>query len=170
MPADWPVPYATSATGDSVAFNYGLLVVKPSDTARASTTSATDDPHLTLAVLANTVYIVDGFLIVDGDSAGDLKMTFTAPSGATGNFQAAGGPAGYSGASGQVNQTAYAWGASAFTVGVLGAGSPTVVAVRGVCRTSSTAGSITLQWAQVASSLTATTVFTNSYLRAVRVA
>ena len=59
-------------------------------------------------------------------------------------------------------------GARAF--GGLGTGAPLTVLIHGTLRTAGTAGDYTLMWAQNTSNATATTVYTDSWLRLERTA
>ena len=47
-----------------------LTVVKPSDTARSSTTSMTNDPDLQLTLQGSATYMIQGVIFYDGPSAG----------------------------------------------------------------------------------------------------
>jgi hypothetical protein len=51
--------------------------VKGSNTSRSSTTTLADDPHLTLAVDANCIYVLELGLLYDGATAGDLATGLT---------------------------------------------------------------------------------------------
>lgn len=137
--------------------------IKPGNTSRASTTTISADPHLTFAVVPGT-YRIDAVLFYDADSAADLKLGWTAPSGTTGAWWPGGSD------SSNTTQAATArWGAltdiGTNTLPVAGIGSGTVVTCRPVgTAVVTTAGTLALAWAQNASSATATTVRANSWL------
>ncbi|MFH8804044.1 hypothetical protein ACH4F6_31400 [Streptomyces sp. NPDC017936] len=148
-------------------YNSRLFAYKPSNTSRASTTSATADPHLTFTVEANTVYTLSGLLIFDGHDSGDLKIGFTAPAGTTGSWWP-GGPDSSSAAA----FAAYPrWGAltdvtsSTMAIGTIGAGTILAAEPKGLVVTSGTPGTFSLVWAQNTSNATATVLRTHSWLR-----
>jgi hypothetical protein len=59
--------------------NPWITVVKPSTTNRNTTTTLTDDPHLTFPVLASTQYIVRAAIYAFVPATPDLKFTFATP-------------------------------------------------------------------------------------------
>lgn len=65
-------------------FNAPNIVRKPSDTLRASTTTTTDDPHLTFNAEANSAYFIQLFLFISSTNTADFKCAWTVPSGAAG--------------------------------------------------------------------------------------
>lgn len=162
--------YSTGDVPTATDFNEWLLNVrwarKAANLDRSSTTTFADDPDLTVSVLANAVYEVRCSLLVHSSSqtAGDFKMKFTGPAGAT------------------LLATAYGYDAAATTNnGVVAAGLTlnttgsfgivqvvepwNPVQVSGVLVTSVTAGLFTLQWAQNTSSATVTRLQAHSFLR-----
>lgn len=158
-------------------------VRKTADTARAATTSRTADPHLAYDGLANAVYIFDGFLKVDGDNTADVSLQLTVPTGALGEMLVWGAGNNVIGASAapalQVN-TSDARGYmirtetmdvnAARTFGLLGVGTPMGIVVNGTVRMSATPGTISIDWAQAVSNATATTFYTDSWIRFQRIA
>jgi hypothetical protein len=147
-------------------YNSRLFAYKPSNTSRASTTSATADPHLTFTVEANATYTLSGFLVYDGLDTADLKFGFTAPAGTTGSWWPGA-------ADSSMNALAYSprWGAltdvttATMAVGAQGAGTILAAAPKGLVITSGTPGTFSLVWAQNSSSGTATILRTHSWLR-----
>ena len=142
----------------------GLTAIKGADTARTSTTTLTADPDLTVAVLANTTYVVRFSLLYKGGAtnASDFKFGFSVPAGAT----FAGG------AITIANPLAVAILPVASASSVLvsysnGTGNPLWCQVTAGLIVSGTAGSLALTWAQNTSSGTATTLMTGSSLQAV---
>lgn len=154
------------STWQELPYNSRLFAYKPSNTSRASTTSATADPHLTFTVEANTTYTLSGFLVYDGLDTADLKFGFTAPAGTTGSWWPGA-------ADSSMNALAYAprWGAltdvtsSTMAVGAQGAGTILAAEPKGLVVTAGTPGTFSLVWAQNSSSGTATILRTHSWLR-----
>lgn len=157
---------------------------KTADTSRAATTATVADPHLTFEVVANAVYALDGWLKFDGPAAGDINFDWSVPAGAQGEYTiwAAGNaviaasavPALQSdtqSSRGYMIRTETNDVASARSFGCLGTGlTPLTAMVQGMIRVASTAGTYSLDWAQLASDATSTTVYTDSWLRLQRVA
>lgn len=146
------------------ALPYG--VKKSADTGRTNNT-LTDDPHLVIPVAPSTTYKVEATLIVDGSASGDFKWNFNGPSGATAQIA----PFGQFGTtittSPNTGSTFIAQGLANAGVasGMIGVGSKMIILLQGILVTSSTAGNLTLQWAQGTTNATATTVYTGSSLR-----
>lgn len=141
------------------------VVRKTADESVASSTTLQNDDHLTFPIGANETWVVKYVLFLTGSDAGDFKSVLGAPSGATG-WRGGIGPA--------LAATSAEDAASRFIVlGDLGTGTlvfgtttnGTVTAViRAVVINGSTAGSVTLRWAQNTSDATATRVRQNSHL------
>lgn len=147
-----------------------LFAYKTADTSRTSTTTRTADPHLAVAVSANAVYTIDVALFYTASAAGDIDMAFTTPSGANGSWTGHG--AGLSAAS---DTAGYPIRTELNTItqnrGFGGTGTNLSTSIRGLLRTAGTAGMFTLVWSQrVLDATTATTVFTDSWLRLQRLA
>lgn len=149
-------------------------VMKLSNLARASTTTLLADPDLSMAVDAGTDYWVTGYLFYNGASqasgAGDLKINFNAPLGATFDWISdALGSASLDANLGVdvVSRTAQDLGSTP-APGTIGSGIPLVALIKGILRVGGTSGNLTLLWAQLLSSSTATTIFHSSMLVARR--
>ena len=147
-----------------------LYVRKTGDTARSSTTTHADDPHLTLTVAASAVYELDCglYYVSSSQTAGDFKAQFSAPSGAA--LQA--GVYTFAAASTAATDdlvTCITLTTSMSCGVVLTADPYNPCQVSGLLTTSS-AGTFKVQWAQNASSATATTLKANSYMILRRVA
>lgn len=129
------------------------------------TSSATlqDDDELFVSVEANTVYTVVGVLFYDGATAGDMKISWTGPSGYSFDYQHTGPATGLAGTSGDIDYRQITE-ADTLGVGCNGAGTTLAIHITGILIVSSTAGTFQLQWAQFASSATATRVFAPSFL------
>ena len=162
----WAVGQVLSAA-DVNSWFVPIAVSKPSDTSRASTTTQTADPDLSLALAANASYSITGYLAYANASAsaGDLKYSFTAPSGnttlwssiridLTGTTTIAGPNAAGTGN----NMTAQTSSSADRSVHVFG-----------TVATAGTSGNLTLNWAQNTSNATATIIRANSYLMIQRI-
>lgn len=139
-----------------------LTARKTADTARTTTVTPAADPDLTLAVAANSVYLVKVSLVYKGaaTNTGDLKFSFSVPSGATfaGGFVGIANPL----ALYVLSVTA----ASTLVSYSNGTGNPLWCEVTATLVTSSTAGFLTLNWAQNTSNATATALMAGSSLEA----
>lgn len=144
-------------------------VIKAANESLASSTTAQNDNDLAYPLAANAVYEIEVCLIVTGSTAGDIKTQWAIPSGATGSRLCVGPTSTAAAFTGQ-EQTQARMSAHGWTTSVPYSIEPAAVAIveRGPIATT-TAGTLTLQWAQVTSSATATVVGTNSYLRVVRI-
>ncbi|MEW2578336.1 hypothetical protein [Streptomyces syringium] len=166
---NWLAAGRTAAAADSVGTT--LFARKTADTARTSTTTSADDPHLSVPVSASATYTVDGLIVYNTPQAADFKFQFAAPSGATQLWSPwaisddsdvnAGGTVGRI-------RTGTSTGA-ATQLGVLATVNVTCRPV-GLIRTSATAGTVVVQWAQGTSNASATTVVTDSWIKLQRVA
>jgi hypothetical protein len=144
---------------------------KTADTSRASTTTATADPHLAFDVEASAVYAWHGWIKYFADPAADLMVDFTVPSGSLGEwngFAAGSGTTtsstvGYSlrTEANDVSQARNFYGTSDADHGAH---------LYGILRVSTTAGAFSLDWAQGTSSATATVLYTDSWLMLQRIA
>lgn len=137
-------------------------VDKDEDEPRTSVTLV-DDASLSLPVTGTGRYALEAFLVVDGDSAAGMSLTFTAPEGATGSWTPM-APEG-SGGTGDVRTAAVDYGVAA-TVGVSAEG--VIVPPRGTLITGSTSGVLTLRWAPTTTPATPLTLRAGSWLRLTR--
>lgn len=138
-------------------------------TANESVTSSTSpqaDDHLTMTLNANTVYWLDGLLLTDGAATGDFRLQFIVPSG-TIRWLANGLQSGTAATLDIVDRN-WKVGATTTIMGTVASGTTTVVHVAGIIRVGASGGTFRLEWAQGTSSGTATRLFTNSFLRCVR--
>jgi hypothetical protein len=161
---------AGGSPGTWVAVGLAGFVRKTADEAVTSSNTLQDDDHLTVAVAANATYTFEAFIIYDAATTGDIKVALTAPASSVINYGGA-GPA-TNATTGTASGSWLEASASGTSIGFggLGVGTKTSIMVRGLLRTAGTAGSLTLQWAQNPSDVTATTVYTDSFLFARRVA
>lgn len=160
-----------------------MFARKTNDTPRAATTTLTADEHLLFTIEANAVYALDGWLKYDGPANADLNVDFTAPVGCLGEWAGwgVGDPViGATAVPGLTLDTQAARGymirtetndiTSARSFGCLGTGgTPITLMIKGTVRNGSTAGTYSLDWAQLTSQATAVTLYTDSWLRLQRV-
>lgn len=150
-----------------------LFAYKTSTTTRTSSTSFSDDPHLTVTVDANSIYSVDFYLIYEADAAADLQWNFTAPSGATCTMTARGLAVGQAASttSGSVEHVAFPH-TSGHTVGGAGSGQLNKLgaAPKGVLITGGSSGAFTFRWAQKTSNAVGTILYQYSYMRLEKIA
>jgi hypothetical protein len=184
MPEAYPTPLAGQRLAAALLRSMLPQVArKTADTQRSATTTTSADPHLQFSVDANAVYIMDGWLKYDGDTAGDFKLQVTAPSQALGEWMALGAGNNVVGSNATPTLTLNTSGGTGYLIrtesadlgagrvhGALGAGATLVVTINGTIRVGPTSGTVSLDWAQGTSSATATTLYTDSWLRLQRIA
>lgn len=143
-----------------------------SDSSRTSTTTLTDATGLGLSLEASAEYAVEGYLAYTAGATGDMKVAFTAPSGATGHWAIYPIATASTGSIGDLDarrQTAFG---AATTQAAGGSGSfsgDLMCPVFGYIKTTG-AGTLQLQVAQNTSDGTATIIRTGSWLMAWRLA
>lgn len=148
------------------------VVRKTANETVTSSTTLQDDDHLTFSIAANEVWTVLAVLYVTGAEAGDIKIAWNVPAGAAGHHGIIG--IGVDNTAGVESAATSAFGAgSDLTVaqnsGIDSSSRNTLLAT--VCVVNgATAGAVTLQWAQRASSASSTFIVANSYLLAHRAA
>lgn len=144
-----------------------LAVIKPADTARASTTSLADDPDLQLPLAANASYRIDSVIFYDGPSAGssDLKWQFSVPSGSNGQYFVA-----HQNLSGSFTGAFQSNWTDTLTANTNGVGSQMCLDIHGIIQTAATAANFTFRWAQNTSSGTNDHIKAQSFLTARRIA
>lgn len=131
--------------------------VKEADETVTTNTTLQNDDELLFAVAANEVWQFEGVLSLSAPTAADFKMTFTGPAGAVGSFS--------------VQYDSPAQGADIGASGALGESTSLALSIDGASlrfwggiHNGSTAGNLTLQWAQDTSS-GSTTVRAGSYIK-----
>jgi hypothetical protein len=150
------VPTAAQVNDWFVGVNY---VEKASDLSRASTVVLTDDPELSLPVVANAKYLMTCLIIFSAtsQSAGDLNIGFSVPSGTTILGHATGPPVAGTSAADDITTAFSESGTMSF--GVIGIAAPwTTVLLTGRVAVSSTAGTLKIRWSQAFSNATNTTL------------
>jgi hypothetical protein len=152
---------ATAAYANAYMINATYYATKTGNTSRTSTTVVADDPDITVTVAANSTY---EFLLVmqyEGATAGDLKYNVNCPGGAT--LYTAEMSLSLAAASG-TDDVLLPHGASTdYTAGALGAGVTCANLIHGQL-VITTGGVVKLQWAQAASSGTATIMKAGTFL------
>lgn len=137
-----------------------------------SSTALQDDDHLLIPIAANETWAFEMVLFYgSAGSAGDFKIAFTVPASATGAWGATGPVIGLTSV-----DTASMWSRSYASFGdsntiSFGTAPGTfdlTAIVKGLCVNSSTAGNITLRWAQNTSDGSGCTIRVNSYALAHR--
>jgi hypothetical protein len=144
-----------------------LNAYKAVDTSRASFTTLTADPDLSIPVAANAEYYWQCFLDYEGGTQGssDLKLQWSVPSGTGAHFMALG-----ISTSGSPVALGIRLVSSAGAFGTSGAGTLWGLMMWGRLTTAATTGSFTLTWCQNTSSATPTIVHTGSSLLLARLA
>lgn len=135
---------------------------KTSDETVNGSAALQDDNELTVAVEASATYLLELHLIQNSGATPGFKLSFSIPTGATwvsGSYNA-----GSSVANEQFGVMPLV-GLS----GITGAGANSLLIVRSLITISTTAGSVTLQWAQNTSNASDTIVRSGSWLRLMRV-
>lgn len=141
--------------------SYSVFAYKTGDTTRTSTATFADDPHLTVTVAANTIYVVDASLIYLTAATPDIKFSWTLPSGGTMTNW------GFRYRTHDGTETSGSTAAGTDTVSITAAATPgpnQTIVVRGLLVTSS-AGTFAVRWAQNTSDSGSTSFKQNSWLR-----
>lgn len=128
----------------------------------SNATTLVNDSQLVLNLPANSVFVFNGLISAVGAAigTGDLKLTFTVPSGASMAFEATGFSAS---ATGPLNGNAVRAAAGLVSIGISG-GTASPALIFGSINMGPTAGPVQFQWCQNVSSTTATQVLAGSYL------
>lgn len=173
--SQYPVIYAGQRiTATLLTSMEPIQVWKTTNTDRASTTTMTDDPDLTVTLEANATYRAIFYLHYAALDAARFKTQWTVPSGATGNRTAVGPDQGVILSSTSSGGTGR-WGVHGYTTAcTYGTRDPSAVnlcsAVEEAVMTTSSAGILAIQWAQATSNATATRLGAGSSLLVHRLA
>lgn len=147
-----------------------LFVRKTADETVTSSNVLQDDDELKIPLLPNSIYEFELCAFFDAATTGDIKAAFTVPAGSVIICRTVMPASAASSAPvTMVSSVMVASGAASNASGGIGAGAKAAYGVRGTVITGGTAGNLQFQFAQSVSDPTATTVFTNSYLKATRV-
>lgn len=142
--------------------------VKVSATSRANSTQSAD-PELTLPVDSSAIYHLTVVLHFDGPTAGDIQVQWAAPAGTAMTMVLMGLVATAALNTDDVTfgaPTASPW---AVAAGCLGAGTNTALMLAGTVVTSSTAGTLALNWAQQTTNATPTILHVGSMMKLDRI-
>lgn len=166
----YPSLYAGQrATADLLDSMLPLQATKSADTSRASTTTLTADPDLQLAVAANAVYTVIGYIVYSqnatASSTTGITIGWSGPTSATLQWTSGG----TSGPTATTTQDVVSNSISGTRSLPSNLGTSMVAMPFGKLVTSSTAGTLAMTWAQVASNATATLMRAGSWLELRRV-
>jgi hypothetical protein len=131
-------------------------------TGSVANTTLINDGDFAWAAAANTDYTLWMWLLYDAGTTGDLKYTFTFPTGATCQW-------GHIAANTAMTMQAVAFSAPAsgtvFSIGGNGAGQDLVALVMGHFSIGATAGTVQFQWAESAADATPTRIKQGSFAR-----
>lgn len=139
------------------------LVRKTADETVTNNNVLQDDDDLKITMVANESYAFEAFIVCGGPSAGNIKIAFTVPAGATLRWGAI-GPLLAAGSTHAKNATEDTSAASHnFDTET---GTDRIIMVQGTVENGANAGDLQLQWAQAATDGNNTVVFENSWLKA----
>lgn len=164
----WATDNVPAASDFNVWFQNVIAAIKTSTESVTSSVTVQNDDQLVVALAANSSYHVQASILYDGATAGDIRIAWTGPSGATINGQLTGNPFNNTGFT-DCRILPYTAFAAEEQFGALGTGTTSVVFFNGLVAIGSTAGNLQLQWAQGTSSGTATRVFGASFVTARRI-
>lgn len=148
-------------------------IIKAANETVTSSTVLQNDNELLFALVANATYIIQGCLLVNGSTAGDIKVAFTVPASAVGQMSFNGNIVAVSG-NDQFQRVAVINDFATpdfINFGALGTTASQImpVMINGAIFTAGSSGTLQLQWAQNASDGTATTVLKGSWMTVTRV-
>lgn len=165
-----PLGGATRVDDNFLSLLIENWIIKPADaTARVNSTLLAD-PDLTFPVVANAVYDVTFRFRWAGLLAAGLSTSWTVPAGTTGNRDCA-GPGTTNAAVTDANATSMRWNVAAYGTAALYTNPRNSVSLSVFCEekaivsVGSTAGSITLNWAQWTTNATGSLLNAQSYAR-----
>lgn len=148
-----------------------LRATKTANETVTSSTTLQNDDQLTVTLDASSVYRIYMLLLMAGATAGEVKTSWTVPASATG-FKSCMGPGSDSTSRDAGTTTTMRYGVHTFTTTVNYGMADAVNFVHAVEQgvvTTTTGGTFVLQWAQQASSATASTIAAGSYLIAEKI-
>jgi hypothetical protein len=137
------------------------------DTTRTSSTTLTDATDMAIALEADALYALEGYLAYNAGATGDLKCAFTVPTGTTGHWGLYPIATASTGSVGDLDarrQTSFGAATTQAAGGSDSFGSEMMCPVLGYIDTAGTAGNLQLQVAQNTSSGTSTVLKAGSWL------
>ncbi|QCX81283.1 hypothetical protein C9F11_38500 [Streptomyces sp. YIM 121038] len=160
-----------TATG-GLGIGQSVTALKTADTSRTNNATPADDPHLAFTVAANATYTVEGWIKYSALVDLDITVDWTVPSGALGEWTGHGMGLGTTGQSTsgysirtETNDVSQPRNFS----GTTSAAGEYSVLLYGTLRVQGTGGTFAMQWSQGNTGATATTVYTDSWLRLTRI-
>ncbi len=144
-----------------------ILTRATADTTRTSTTTLANATGMAIALEADAIYALEGYLAYNAGETGDLKVAFTVPAGTGGHWGIYPIATGSTGSVGDLDarrSTSFGAGTTQAAGGSASFGSELMCPVLGYIETDSTAGDIQLQVAQNTSSGTSTVLKAGSWL------
>lgn len=144
-------------------------VIKQSDESVVSSTTLQDDNELSLPLLANTDYWLEGFIMYGANQSADIRIMFSVPSGAVFDICHNGLRLGHVGGNGvdNLSRSRITQLSSGGTIGGIHATANTslgVIPLEGRVIVGNTPGDLVFRWAQNTSNATATVVKADSLL------
>ena len=177
-----PTPAGTRIDSALLQSMLPEYVVKATNTDRTSTTAMSPDPDLTAPVVANAVYCVEFYIYyggghdTDSTADGDFVTSWAVPAGTSGLKSVIGPGANAASSSLAHTVNSVRLGIHQLTTNVQYACVRNATNLlqlayeQGIITIGATPGNVTLQWAQEASSATATRVAAGSFMRLTRLA
>ncbi|WP_431895860.1 hypothetical protein [Micromonospora haikouensis] len=133
----------------------------------ASSTTVADDGVLQVSVAAGAVYVLQAMIVYTAPAAGDIKIGWSAPSGASLTWTPCGLTTTTSATAGSIRMPAKTL-ADTDIPGAVDVSTPVAALPTGLLVVGSTGGLLKLQWAQGVSDLGLTVVKAGSYLMLTR--
>lgn len=164
-----PIAAGQKITAGLLAAMIPQVVVKTVQTDRASTTTLAVDPDLAVELEASSVYVVEFTLYFAALNAADVQTTWTVPTSAAG-LKSVIGPASAASTVTDADGVSIRDGVHVFSTAIAYGGVRNSngfafrVREEGVVTTSNS-GTCGINWAQVTSNATATSLFASSYMR-----
>lgn len=159
-------------TADLLSSMQPRIITKSSSTTRTTTTTVTDDPDLSMALDANSTYIVEFHVYYSAINAEKIKTTWTVPSGVTGSrgVQGAGSNANDSSLDNVLCRNGVHDYTTAVTYGTRNSSVLCHSYEESIVTVGSSSGNVALGWAQATSGSTGTVVANGSWMRVTRIA
>lgn len=148
------LPHVTKASTSSLVVNNSTTLV---------------NSQLTLPVSANRVYALTGLIVYTASTAADAKVALSLPSGASSRLAGTRLASVAAGTQGDLDAVAVANGLE-YWMGGAGTSNTMAASLVGRVSTSDTAGTLTVQFAQVTADATDTTLLSGSWLKLVPIA
>ena len=152
------------AAGGGLTGGTEEVIVKAADESVNNSTTMQNDDDFSFSVAANTKYLVEMFIIVDGPTAQAFEWDWTVPSGATG-WHAGLRALNFAGNAFQ-DSADYTF-STQLGISVNGAGSPISALLTAYIDVDSTAGTVQWRWAQQVAAAVNTTVKAGSWMRVI---